>query len=92
MSGTNPVQKALAVFDNSPTKLAVAIGNKVLRQHVEHWLKSGRVPSEHCPRFSEVTGIALWEIRPDDWHRTWPMLIGTKDAPAVPADADKASA
>lgn len=25
----------------------------------------------------------LWDLRPDDWHRIWPELIGTDDAPDV---------
>jgi len=25
----------------------------------------------------------LWDLRPDDWHRIWPELIGTEGAPAI---------
>lgn len=25
----------------------------------------------------------LWDLRPDDWHRIWPELIGTEGSPDV---------
>ena len=28
--------------------------------------------------------VRRWDLRPDDWHRIWPELIGTEGAPAVP--------
>ena len=28
----------------------------------------------------------LWDLRPEDWWRIWPELIGTDGAPAVPAE------
>jgi DNA-binding transcriptional regulator YdaS (Cro superfamily) len=32
-------------------------------------------------------GIVMrWDLRPDDWFRIWPELIGTKGAPEVPKD------
>ena len=80
MSELSPVQKAVAVFDGSPTKMAGALGEGVLRQHVEHWLKSGRVPAEHCPAVSRLTRVPRWELRPDDWFRIWPELIGVEGA------------
>lgn len=56
------IQKALDKFDGSPTKLANATGNGVLRQHVEHWLNAGRVAAEKCPDVAEATGIPLEEL------------------------------
>lgn len=85
MSKVSAVQRALNVFDGSPTKLAAALGDGVLRQHVEHWLKAGKVPEQHCFAVTQLTQVPVWELRPDDWHRIWPMLIGTKGAPKVPA-------
>lgn len=82
---TSPIQRALAKFDNSPTKLAAAIGRGVLRQHVEHWLKPGRsVPEKHVRALHELTGVPCWEFCPDDWYSIWPDLIGAPGAPAVP--------
>ncbi len=56
------IQQAVDLFDGSPSKLAVAVGNGVLRQHVEHWLKVGRVSAEKCPDVSAVTGISCEEL------------------------------
>lgn len=84
MSELTPIQKAIAKFNNSPTQMAAAMGNGVLRQHVEHWLKSGRVPTEHVRCVHELTGVMAWEFRPSDWWRIWPDLVGLPDAPQVP--------
>lgn len=27
--------------------------------------------------------VRRWDLRPEDWHRIWPELIGTKGAPKV---------
>ena len=32
--------------------------------------------------------VRRWDMRPDDWHRFWPELIGTEGAPAVPTTAE----
>lgn len=57
-------------------------------QTVQSWVKH-QVPAVHCPRIVELLGdaVTLWELRPDDWHRYWPMLIGSAGAPEVPATA-----
>lgn len=28
--------------------------------------------------------VRRWDLRPDDWHRIWPELVGTDGAPDVP--------
>ncbi len=28
--------------------------------------------------------VRRWDLRPDDWYRHWPELIGTEGAPPVP--------
>ena len=86
MPQRSAIQRGLDKFDGSPTKLAAAMGGDVLRQHVEHWVKSNRVPERCGARFAEVTGIPLWELYPNDWHRIFPMVVGTKGAPKVPAE------
>lgn len=85
MSHVSAVQKAVDAFEGSPTKLAAAIGDGVLRQHVEHWLKRGRIPPERCVAVSNLTGVPEWELRPEDWHKIWPNLVGTRGAPRTPA-------
>lgn len=89
MPHRSAVQRALDRFDGSPTKMAAALGGDVKRQHIEHWLKAGRVPPEHCPAVSDLTGVALWDLRPDDWYRIWPMVIDKKGAPEVPCAGDE---
>jgi hypothetical protein len=33
--------------------------------------------------------VRRWHLRPDDWHRIWPELVGTDGAPQPPvADSD----
>ena len=31
--------------------------------------------------------VRRWDLRPDDWHRIWPELIGADGAPAVAHEA-----
>lgn len=28
--------------------------------------------------------LKRWHVRPRDWHRVWPELVGSTDAPAPP--------
>ena len=30
--------------------------------------------------------VRRWDVRPHDWHRIWPELIGITGAPAIPAE------
>jgi len=57
MKSKTGIQVAVEKFEGSPSKLAEAIGNGVLRQHVEHWLKVGRVSAERAPEVSAVSGV-----------------------------------
>lgn len=36
--------------------------------------------------------MLLWDLRPDDWHRIWPELIGAEGAPAASPDHQAAAA
>jgi DNA-binding transcriptional regulator YdaS (Cro superfamily) len=67
MAKVSGIEKAVALFDNSPTKLAGAIGGRVVRQHVEHWLKVGHVPAEYCPSIERATGgrVRCEDLRTD---------------------------
>ena len=87
------IELALSKFDDSPTKMAQAIGCGVLRQHVEYWRdKSKAVPAEHCKAVNSLTDVPLWDLRPADWFRIWPDLIDKKGAPDVPDLADEKAA
>jgi DNA-binding transcriptional regulator YdaS (Cro superfamily) len=43
-------------------------------------------PPTHCPAIETATFFAVrrWDLRPDDWHRIWPELVGEEGAPMVP--------
>lgn len=49
------------------------------------------VPPEHCVAIEVATEHAVrrWDLRPTDWHRIWPELIGADGAPAVPTNPIK---
>lgn len=57
MDSSTGIQRAVEKA-GSPAKLADLVGNGVLRQHVEHWLKVGRVSAERTPDVSAATGVA----------------------------------
>ena len=52
------------------------------------------VPAERCPAIEAATDGAVrrWDLRPDDWHRIWPELIGSPGAPEVPEPAAQEAA
>lgn len=62
MANKTGIQRAVEMFDGSPTKLAEAVGHGVLRQHIEHWLKAGRVSAERAPEVAAATGIAIGDL------------------------------
>lgn len=68
--------------------LAAAVGVK--QQHVWNWLSRKSVPTDHCAAIEAATSRAVmrWDLRPDDWHRIWPELIGIEGAPAIPEKAE----
>jgi DNA-binding transcriptional regulator YdaS (Cro superfamily) len=52
--------------------------------------QDGRVPSpELCVAIEKSSQgqVMRWDMRPSDWHRIWPELIGTSGAPNVPLEA-----
>lgn len=36
--------------------------------------------------------VRRWDLRPHDWHRIWPELIGGKGAPAIPTEPEAKAA
>jgi DNA-binding transcriptional regulator YdaS (Cro superfamily) len=57
---------------------------------VSEWRQKG-IPAgrriELGADIERATGVPRWHLRPHDWHRIWPELIGTEGAPPVPAEA-----
>lgn len=56
-------------------------------QTVNNWSTRG-IPVLSCATVEQLCGGAVmrWDMRPDDWHRIWPELIGTEGAPAITAE------
>lgn len=73
------IQTAVDKFDGSPSKLAEAIGGGVLRQHVEHWLKVGRVSAERCPDVFAATGVPCEDLND---KVNWALVRGDAREPA----------
>lgn len=76
------IRRAVDIFDGSPARLARAIGEPVKRQNVEHWLESGRVPTEYCAAIEAATQqvVRRQDLRQDDWRRIWPELAQAQAA------------
>lgn len=82
-----------------PAKCASALGHGVTRQNVEHWLRVGRVPAEHCCDLERLTGVDRSLLRPDDFARIWPHLSAAasrahspQPEPAIPSPTPALSA
>lgn len=72
------------------------VGRRVDPARVQQWLTEGPrgrpVPPQLCPAIERLTEsrVRCWELRPDDWHLLWPLLIGAPGAPAIPMAANDA--
>jgi DNA-binding XRE family transcriptional regulator len=81
------IHRAVEMFDNSPAKLARAIG--VSRQKINSWIKNGNVPSTAgCNKLFHVTRIPVTEFNPNGcWHL---ILNGAHPpVPIPPLEAEK---
>ncbi len=74
MAKKNGIQQALEKFENSPSKLAAALPETVLRQHVEHWIKTGKVPADKAPDVEKASGVPCELLNPDV---NWAVIRGT---------------
>lgn len=47
------------------------------------------VPPDLAPAIEQHTSnlVRRWDLRPDDWHRIWPELIGSDGAPTTEPEA-----
>ena len=83
----NPIERAVQEA-GGPSKVAVVLG--VSAQAVCFYRdQKRRLPVEHCTPLEAIPGVTVrrWDLRPDDWHRIWPELIGSDGAPALPQPA-----
>jgi len=70
------IELALEKFENSPTKLAQAVGGSVIRQHVEHWIKAGRVPADKAPDVMVASGVDVDLLCPEtNWRAVREMAV-----------------
>jgi DNA-binding transcriptional regulator YdaS (Cro superfamily) len=80
----NPVQRAV---EHAGSQTLLASKLKITQPTVSEWSRGERpVPIEKCVDIERVTDGAVmrWDLRPSDWHRIWPELIGIKGAPPIP--------
>ena len=64
------------------SKLAAAIG--VASPFMCQMVSGDRpVPAQHAAAIEAATQreVMRWDLRPDDWDRIWPELIGAEGAP-----------
>ena len=60
---------------------------------ISRWAKGERpIPVERCVDIERATlgEVSRWDLRPHDWHRIWPELIGQPGAPATPTQQEAA--
>lgn len=57
---------------------------------ISEWRRNG-IPElrlvELAASIEQAGGPRRCELRPDDWHRIWPELVGKRGMPKVPAEA-----
>lgn len=74
------------------TQLRERVGVKSDAQ-VRQWQHgyADRQPNpEYCMAIEKATEgkVRVWDLRPDDWHRIWPMLIEADGAPEIPPEPE----
>jgi len=77
----NPVQTAVEILGS---QAALAARLNVKQPTISEWSRGDRpVPLERCVEIETATngGVRRWHLRPNDWHRIWPELIGAQGAP-----------
>lgn len=90
------IGQSLSEYLKAPDALSVSDIRKAIDvksdAQIRQWQHgyAGRLPSpENCVAIERATGgrVRRWNLRPEDWHRIWPELIGTDGAPEVPQQA-----
>ena len=87
------IELALEKFGGSPTRLAAAVGGNVIRQHIEHWLKSGKVPADKAPDVMLASGVLVDLLCPDtNWEAVRVAHVAGETAQTELAEHTKAVA
>jgi DNA-binding transcriptional regulator YdaS (Cro superfamily) len=91
MEHKTAIERVVEFFDGSTTKVAFAIGGKVVRQNVDHWVKTKRVPSDVCPQIELATAglVRCEDLRPDV---AWSVLRNASTMPLTPIHTTPAAA
>jgi DNA-binding transcriptional regulator YdaS (Cro superfamily) len=86
MEPKHPIDRAADAVDGA-VKLAAILG--VTAQAISNWKSDRGVPIDRCVAIEVACDGAVrrWDLRPADWFKHWPELIGTEGAPKVPAKA-----
>lgn len=89
---TKPSVTLASVVMNMPAPDRKALAEKVgVDEQYLYQCMTGRraMKAEEAVRIERDSGqkVRRWHLRPDDWHRIWPELIGTEGAPATPEPA-----
>lgn len=74
----NAIQRAIKAV-GSQAHLASLLG--VRQPTISEWAKGDRpIPIERCVQIEQATEgtVTRRDLRPDDWQRIWPELIGTQ--------------
>lgn len=86
--------RAAIEIAGGPAEVSRLLGVTV--QAVCFWRDGKReFPAEHCAVLEAASkyGVRRWELRPADWHRIWPELVGADGAPPVaPAEVAQPTA
>lgn len=85
------MSKALSPEDRRRLAEKVGVNPATLYQAMTS--KGAGFSPEKCVRIERDSDGELrrWDLRPNDWHRIWPELIGAEGAPAVPEPEQKAA-
>jgi len=74
-------------YTDKHSQLALAQDIEAAPSFVNQWVNGKRpVPPAFCVSIERATkgSVKRWDLRPDDWHRIWPELIGTEGSPEIP--------
>jgi DNA-binding transcriptional regulator YdaS (Cro superfamily) len=71
-----------------PSVIAQRLG--ISQPSVTQWRMRG-VPIERCVQIEQAFDgvVRRWHLRPNDWHRIWPELIGIEGAPAIAGTSEQ---
>lgn len=90
-----PVNLAAYLSEERGRTGKVAARAGVSAAFVSQIANGGRgVPAERAADIERACDglVRRWDLRPGDWHRIWPELIGAPGAPEVPAGGDPSGA